>query len=43
MELIRNALPWTFGLLLISTLIAWVLGNFVGLFPAGSPRSLRPG
>lgn len=30
-ELIRNALPWTFGLLLTSTLIAWVLGNLVGL------------
>lgn len=30
-ELVLNALPWTFGLLLTSTLIAWVLGNFVGL------------
>jgi len=29
--LIRDALPWTFGLLLTSTLIAWVLGNLVGL------------
>jgi len=30
-DLIRAALPWTFGLLLTSTLIAWVLGNLVGL------------
>jgi peptide/nickel transport system permease protein len=26
-----NALPWTLGLLLTSTLIAWTLGNLVGL------------
>ncbi|HEY8575371.1 MAG TPA: ABC transporter permease [Devosia sp.] len=37
MELIRNALPWTFGLLLTSTLIAWVLGNFVGLLSGWRP------
>ena len=30
-ELIRAALPWTFGLLLTSTLIAFTLGNLVGL------------
>ena len=30
-ELIVNALPWTMGLLIISTLIAWVIGNLVGL------------
>jgi peptide/nickel transport system permease protein len=29
--LIRAALPWTFGLLLTSTLIAWALGNLIGL------------
>jgi peptide/nickel transport system permease protein len=28
--LIWNALPWTVGLLLVSTLIAWVLGNLLG-------------
>ena len=30
-QMIMSALPWTLGLLLISTLIAWVLGNLVGL------------
>ncbi|GHA25130.1 ABC transporter permease [Devosia pacifica] len=39
MELILNALPWTFGLLLTSTLIAWVLGNFVGLLAGWRPES----
>lgn len=29
--MILNALPWTLSLLLISTLIAWILGNLVGL------------
>lgn len=29
--MILNALPWTLSLLLISTIIAWVLGNLVGL------------
>jgi peptide/nickel transport system permease protein len=36
-ELVLNALPWTFGLLLTSTLIAWVLGNFVGLLSGWRP------
>ncbi|RAP77210.1 ABC transporter permease [Paenibacillus montanisoli] len=30
-ELIVKALPWTMGLLLISTIIAWLIGNVVGL------------
>ena len=30
-QIIFTALPWTMGLLLISTAIAWVLGNIVGL------------
>ncbi|WP_439603414.1 ABC transporter permease [Devosia sp.] len=30
-QMIFNALPWTLGLLLVSTLIAWLLGNMVGL------------
>jgi peptide/nickel transport system permease protein len=38
-ELVRNALPWTFGLLLTSTLIAWILGNFVGLLAGWRPTS----
>jgi peptide/nickel transport system permease protein len=28
--LIWQALPWTFGLLVCSTLIAWIVGNFLG-------------
>jgi peptide/nickel transport system permease protein len=30
-EMIGRALPWTFGLLLTSTLIAWFFGNLIGL------------
>lgn len=30
-KLIRDALPWTMGLLLTSTIIAWVIGNVIGL------------
>jgi peptide/nickel transport system permease protein len=30
-ELIKNALPWTMGLLLTATLIAWGVGNLVGM------------
>ena len=29
--LIGNAVPWTLGLLLTSTLFAWVIGNLIGL------------
>jgi len=29
-SIILRALPWTIGLLLMSTLIAWLLGNFIG-------------
>ena len=29
-KLIITALPWTLGLLLITTIISWTLGNFVG-------------
>jgi peptide/nickel transport system permease protein len=39
MELIRKALPWTFGLLLVSTLIAWVIGNLVGLVSGWKPTA----
>lgn len=30
-ELIAKSIPWTMGLLLVSTLIAWFIGNAVGL------------
>lgn len=30
-SMILNALPWTLGLLLTSTVTAWILGNMVGL------------
>ena len=30
-EMIGRALPWTFGLLLTSTLISWTIGNLIGL------------
>ena len=30
MDLIGRALPWTVGLLLVSTVIAWLLGNLLG-------------
>lgn len=38
-ELIGRALPWTFGLLLSATVIAWALGNFVGLLAGWRPES----
>lgn len=30
--LIATALPWTFGLLLTTTILSWVIGNIVGAF-----------
>jgi peptide/nickel transport system permease protein len=30
-DLIGRALPWTLGLLLTSTLIAWIIGNLIGV------------
>jgi len=30
-QIIFTALPWTLGLLLVSTIVAWILGNMVGL------------
>jgi peptide/nickel transport system permease protein len=29
-ELIRTALPWTFGLLLCTTFLSWTIGNIIG-------------
>jgi peptide/nickel transport system permease protein len=37
-SLIGRAVPWTFGLLLSSTVIAWALGNFVGLLAGWRPN-----
>jgi len=36
--LVGQALPWTFGLLLASVLIAWVLGNLLGLVLGTMPE-----
>lgn len=43
-ELVGASLPWTLGLLVLSTLISFVLGNGIGAFMAwrGTPRLLRP-
>jgi peptide/nickel transport system permease protein len=30
-SMILGALPWTLGLLLVSTILAWIIGNLVGL------------
>lgn len=37
-QLIHKSLPWTIGLLLSSTIIAWILGNTIGLI-AGYQRN----
>ncbi len=29
-DLIKNSLPWTAGLLLVTTLLSWILGNIIG-------------
>jgi peptide/nickel transport system permease protein len=36
-QLIAQALPWTLGLLLTSTLIAWLIGNTIGLIAGYRP------
>ena len=42
-ELIFTALPWTIGLLLVSTLLAFVIGTLFGALTAweGAPRALK--
>jgi peptide/nickel transport system permease protein len=40
MYLIKLALPWTLGLLLVSTIIAWILGNIFGAFSSYYPKSI---
>ncbi|MGG5819944.1 ABC transporter permease [Falsiroseomonas sp. HW251] len=37
--LIGRALPWTVGLLLVSTVLAWVIGNVLGALAGYFPRS----
>lgn len=37
-QLIRDSLPWTFGLLLSTVLIAWIIGNAVGLIVGTRPH-----
>ena len=39
-EVIGRALPWTLGLLLTSTIIAWILGNAIGLLAGYRSRWL---
>ncbi len=36
-DLIGQALPWTLGLLLTSTVIAWIVGNVIGLIAGYRP------
>jgi peptide/nickel transport system permease protein len=38
-DIIAQALPWTFGLLLTSVLIAWLIGNAIGLIIGTMPNS----
>jgi len=38
-SLIQQALPWTLGLLLTTTLISWLLGNFLGALASFFPRN----
>jgi len=39
-ELIGRALPWTLALLLTSTIIAWIVGNIIGLLAGYKSRWL---
>lgn len=38
LELIGRALPWTIGLLVVSAVIGWVLGNLIGLLSGIYPN-----
>lgn len=42
-DLIQRSLPWTIGLLIVATLIAFVVGNAIGALMAwrGTPRPVR--
>jgi peptide/nickel transport system permease protein len=37
-QLIGQALPWTLGLVLTSTVLAWFIGNFIGLLAGYFPK-----
>jgi peptide/nickel transport system permease protein len=38
-RLIRDALPWTLGLLLTATIISWILGNLLGALSSYYPKN----
>jgi peptide/nickel transport system permease protein len=38
-DLIRNALPWTLGLLVTATLISWTIGNLLGVIASYYPNN----
>ncbi len=40
-DLLRSALPWTIGLLTLTTLISWVLGSFIGAIVGWRGRKSR--
>ena len=40
MTIIQRAMPWTFGLLMLSTIFAWIVGNLLGAL-AGYFRNSR--
>ncbi|MDR0759896.1 MAG: ABC transporter permease [Treponema sp.] len=38
-DLIKNAMPWTLGLLLTATIISWIAGNLLGALSSYYPKS----
>jgi peptide/nickel transport system permease protein len=38
-ELIRSAIPWTMGLLLVATFISWIIGNLLGGLASYYPKN----
>jgi peptide/nickel transport system permease protein len=38
-DLIRNSMPWTLGLLLTATIISWIVGNLLGAFASYYPKN----
>jgi peptide/nickel transport system permease protein len=38
-DLIKNSMPWTLGLLLTATIISWILGNLLGGLSSYYPKS----
>jgi peptide/nickel transport system permease protein len=39
MSLIKTAMPWTLGFLLVSTIISWILGNLLGGISSYFPKN----